>query len=70
MFVMACFDGKCLVCVENVFIFDVVNATSVCLDSSAGQSDSLVSCRSRVRIPPEAPIIRIIDPAKSNTSLY
>ena len=54
MFVMACFDGKCLVCVENVFIFDVVNATSVCLDSSAGQSDSLVSCRSRVRIPPEA----------------
>jgi hypothetical protein len=32
-----------------------VSDNKVCLDSSAGQSDSLVSCRSRVRIPPEAP---------------
>jgi hypothetical protein len=35
-----------------------VSDNKVCLDSSAGQSDSLVSCRSRVRIPPEAPFCR------------
>jgi hypothetical protein len=36
-----------------------VSDNRLCLDSSAGQSDSLVSCRSRVRIPPEAPFLGI-----------
>jgi hypothetical protein len=37
------------------FYFRPSDVIDQCLDSSAGQSDSLVSCRSRVQIPPEAP---------------
>lgn len=54
-----------------MFLFLILmNGIGWCPDSSAGESDSLVSCRSRVRIPPGAFLNVFLDFLGSKAYMY